>query len=217
MVLDNPCSLKNGVMAQTVIGIFENDTQANAAAERLKAEGFSSENVNISLQEETAGRGDVSDEKNTLDSKIGKYFRGVFENTNDALRYAAVAQQGAVVSLHTDTYDDAIRAANLMDAYGAINVDERSVMLEDSLTREDRTSGHKRSDDTPQVKSFPGIAENERPSGFQTERTVISRPAGENIRVHSRIVDRTTRGEGTVREEHLWIEPDENNSKEKTS
>jgi hypothetical protein len=200
-------------MAQTVIGIFENNTQANAAAERLKAEGFSSENLNISLQEETAGRGDVSDEKNTLDSKIGKYFRGVFENTNDALRYAAVAQQGAVVSLHTDTYDDALRAANLMDAYGAINVDERSVMLEDSLTRQDRTGGYTRSEDTPEVKSFPGIAENERPSGFQTERTIISGSAGENIRVHSRIVDRTTRGEGTVREEHLWIEPGEKESK----
>lgn len=187
-------------MAQTVIGIFENDTQANAAVERLKAEGFSRESMNIYLQEETAGRGDVSDEKNTLDTKIGKYFRGVFENTNDALRYAAVAQQGAVVSLHTDTYGDALRAANFMDAYGAINVDERSVMLEDSLTREDRTGGYTRSDDTPQVKRFPGIAENERPSGFQTERTSLSGSAGDTIRVHSRIVDRTTGGEETVRE-----------------
>jgi hypothetical protein len=204
------------VMAQTVIGIFENDMQAKAAAERLKAEGFNSENLNISLQEETAGRGDITDEKNTLDSKIGKYFRGVFENTNDALRYAAVAQQGAVVSLHTDTYDEALRAANLMDAYGAINVDERSMMLEDSLTREDRTGGYTHSDDTPQVKTFPGIAENEKPSGFQTERTFLSDSAGNNIRVHSRIVDRTTRGEGTVREEHLWIEPQEKSSKDKT-
>jgi hypothetical protein len=67
------------------------------------------------------------------------------------------------------------------------------------------------------VKSFPGIAENERPSGVQTERTVISGAADDNIRVHSRIVDRTTRGEGTVREENLWIEPVEKSSKDKTS
>jgi hypothetical protein len=182
-------------MTQTVIGIFEDQPQAEAAVKALLALNFSKEDIDISLQDQVAGRGDVTDENNTLGSRIGNYFKSIFPDTNDALRYAAVAQQGIVVALHTESYEDAIKAADTMDQFGAINVDERARLLEDSWSRDERTYQNTRENrNEPSVKVFSGIAENTKTSeepGTIQEVTQTTRPDG--VRTQSRIIGRVER------------------------
>jgi hypothetical protein len=79
-----------------------------------------------------------------------------------------------------------------MDEFGAINVDERSRLLEDSWTRDERTGGYAKDDrNTPSVKVFSGIAENTKTSeepGTVQEVTHTTTPDG--IRLRSRILGR---------------------------
>lgn len=180
-------------MAQTVIGIFDYNTQAETAVEMLVAKGFNREKIDVSTQEQTAGRGDVTDEVNTLNSSIGRFFQRVFEDADQALKYAAVAQQGAVVAVQSDDYSESLKAADILDACGALNVDERSRMLEDSWTRDERTSGYSKKEDveTPEVKVFPGVGEHEQPTVIKTvESPAIQPEQRESVRIKSRIIER---------------------------
>jgi hypothetical protein len=192
-------------MTKTVIGIFETDDQAVAAAEALVSGNFKRESIDVAKQESLKGRGDVTDEKNTLDSGIGKFFRDIFPDTEIALRYAAVAQQGAMVVVQADNTEDAVRAADILDACGAINVDERARLLEDSWTRQDRTAGY----GNAEVKVFPGVGEydqtSETPADQQThieERFVST----EGVRIRSRIVEKPAGENVRIREEYREVE-----------
>jgi hypothetical protein len=190
-------------MTQTVIGIFETDTQAMAARDALVAQNFKYDNIDLATQNSLSGRGDVTDEKSTLDSKAGKFFRSIFRDTTVAMRYAAVAQQGAMVVVHVEDMNEAVAAADTLDICGAINVDERAKLLEDSMTRQDRTAGYQN-----EIKVFPGIAEHKK-SEIPDEGPHIGDRfiANENVRIRSRIVDRPAGPEVRVREEFLEVEP----------
>lgn len=129
-------------MAQTVIGIFNDMAEANAAVEKLVASDFNREYIDVSIPEKHQGRGDITDENATLESKTASYFSTIFKNEEDVLKFAAVAQQGVIVAVQTENYADATTAADILDTAGAINVDERAKILEDSLTRADRTNAY---------------------------------------------------------------------------
>jgi hypothetical protein len=180
---------KRRVMAQTVIGIFESNIAAYRGVDNLVSNNFNRDYINISVPEESRGRGDVSDEKNTLYSKMGKYFSKVLGDNNEALKYAAVAQQGVVVSVQTDTYAEAEKAAAILDEAGALNVDERASILEDSMTREDRLTG-KNTPESPEgwkgtassVDSRPDLPSGSRPQVNPRSR-IIERPAGNSREV----------------------------------
>ncbi|MBT1699197.1 hypothetical protein KK083_20035 [Fulvivirgaceae bacterium PWU4] len=177
-------------MSQTVIGIFESNSQAEAAAEMLTANGLSREKIDVSTPDATRGRGDVTDEKNTLDSSMGRYFQRIFADTDLAMKYAAVAQQGAVVAVQSDTWPDAEKIADILDRCGAINVDERARLLEDSWTRDDRTR-RSAGEDAPAVRTYPGVAEHEQPADSTLERSTTIQPQQrESLRLHSRIIER---------------------------
>jgi hypothetical protein len=163
-------------MAYTVIGIFEHQQQIDAAINQLMLNHFNSENIHISKKEEMQGRGDATDENGTLGSKAGAYFKNIFPDEKTAFQYAVVAQQATVLTLHTDTWDDAVRAADILDGCGALNVRERSRMLEDGMTRDERMHGT-----GPEIRLYPGLNEynkdatpsqlaNERVTNFNTTR-----------------------------------------------
>ena len=210
---------KHEIMEQIVIGIFDTSSQAEAAVETLVAANFSIDNMDVSDQTALRERGDVTDQ-NTLNSSIGRFFTDIFNNSNDALRYAAVAQQGIVVAIQVNDYDEAVRAADILDQCGAINVDERARTLEDSWTREDRTSGYAQNRTGPSVKVYPGIAEYnnnfEKPDddlAHSEQRTVETN----NIRMQSRIIERSAGDSTRVREEETTTQhrPAHSNDEEK--
>jgi hypothetical protein len=199
-------------MGQTVIGIFDTSMEVQRVVEELVAHNFNRENINVSIQEEQ-GRGDITDENNTLGSKTAAYFRTIFDSEEEVLRYTAVAQQGVIVAVQTEIYENAVRAADILNSLGAINVNERARTLEDSMTREDRTGGYNTNEHI-QVKAFPGIAEHDKPSGMIMEKSSMSDERVGGVKMHSRIVERTIPGVGVAREEIRWAEPEIRNQKE---
>ena len=194
-------------MAQTVIGIFQKNAEAQDAFARLVAQGFDRANINMAVPDPDESRGDATDEKNTMGSKIGNFFRSIFADTDEALRYAAVAQRGVTMAVHAETYEEAERIADILDACGALNIDESARVLEDSMTREDRKYNLKQGDDE---LNTPAPDFNTRTSSniaADSEREVPEdKRAKPVVRLRTRIVETPIGSNVRLREEQIWLE-----------
>lgn len=143
-------------MSQTVIGIFDDASEAQKAIEQLQSSGISRDRVDISRGgSESHGKpssgsvnlvsGSERDENSvrrtsedrTVDregrntNQITDFFNNLFggkdNNNDDADRYSHVAQRSnTIVTVHTQSAEEAERAADIMDDCGAVDVNERA-------------------------------------------------------------------------------------------
>lgn len=248
-------------MQQTVIGFFNSADDAQRAAERLKSNGFSESEIDLTTSHtdtswgnsgssQSSGTGetyilgdqatasyssdgttnrtpyDVSNESGEYrnDSRldedrirsredndsggfgdsIGRFFRNLFDNDDEAERYASVGRKTAIVSVYTTTGDEAMRAADIMDECGAVDVDERMRDFGGAESRgmsttpdagfEDRNITGDRTSD----QSIPVIEENINVGKRQVETGAV--------RLRSRIIERPVEQTLRLREEHIRVE-----------
>ena len=163
---------------QTVIGLFDNAHDAQKAADHLKSNGFTDDNVDLTIRNSdssgssyaTGAMGSNSTSRDTISGtmpdndlrtsddtsytrddystgrsidadrdydkrdndesfgdKVSRFFRNLFGSDDDeqARRYSHVANKtGCLVTVYAQSSDEAERAADILDEYGAINVDE---------------------------------------------------------------------------------------------
>lgn len=188
-------------MRQTVVGIFDDSNAARNAVQRLTDSGFLLDDIDISSQEDM--RTDSSDMSRTdrsdegFGEKVSRFFRNLFDDEEDAERYSSIARSGSIVSVFTNTREDAERAAEILDEYGAINVDERanarlSAGAEGSADRI-RTDV----EETPN-RSIPIIEEDLQVGKREVERG--------GMRLRSRIIDRPVEETLRLRQERVTVE-----------
>ncbi len=141
-------------MSVTVIGVFDNATEAQAAVENLVREGFSRTSIDVSTATEgthasghTATTGynadgtlipdrhantsgtmteEVVDDVKDTGSSIGNFFSSLFGGGDDADRYTTVGDRSSIVTVHAQNEDEAERAADVLDDSGAVDVNERA-------------------------------------------------------------------------------------------
>lgn len=102
-------------MTQTIVGIFDDPSDAQDAVQQLLVHGFSRADIDISMQKS---------EQN--DKKLGNFFTSLF-GKEEARSYAEAARQsGAIVTVHADSPNQAERAANILDEAGALDMDEQA-------------------------------------------------------------------------------------------
>jgi uncharacterized protein (TIGR02271 family) len=130
---------------QTVIGVFDSASDAQNAVDQLISNGFSRDSIDISASRsgDTTGSGDlvpdrhvntsgtrteeVVDDTKDVGSGIGDFFSNLFgSDSDDTRKYSDVANRGTIVTVHAQSEDEAERAADLLDEYGAVDVDERA-------------------------------------------------------------------------------------------
>jgi len=110
-------------MTQTVVGIFKTTSEAQAAVNQLLANGFTSQNVDISSGSSTSTSNVSSTDEH--ESGIKKFFRELFGGDNDETdRYTNAGKRGSIVTVHANSTEEANRAMSLLDEYGAVDVDE---------------------------------------------------------------------------------------------
>ncbi len=136
-------------MAHTVIGVFDNATEAQQAVDQLVSAGFSRSSIDLSAQtgdytsnaDSTSNDGSIVPDRhrntsgtyaeeavdNTKDvgSSIGDFFSSLFGGSDDADRYSRVGDRSSIVTVHAQSDDEAERAADILDDNGAVDVDER--------------------------------------------------------------------------------------------
>jgi len=130
-------------MAQTVIGIFNNSTEAQKAVQELVSEGISRDRIDVSNNNSgssysssasTSGSNSSyssSDNYRTSEheeSGIARFFKNLFgDDDDDATKYSTVASRAqSIVTVHAQSSDEAERVADILDDNGAVDVDEHA-------------------------------------------------------------------------------------------
>ncbi|MBW3544745.1 MAG: YsnF/AvaK domain-containing protein [Bacteroidetes bacterium] len=181
-------------MKQTVIGIYDNRDKAKQAEQDLLRSGFDKNQVDISSS--AAGAADIQD-NDRHSSFFGSLFGG---NDEEARRHAEVAQRGTVVTVHTQSMNDAERAAAILDKFGTIDVDDASFTRRSGA----ETATGKTTDRTSDIgrntgdKNIPIIEENLEIGKREVETG--------GARLRSRIVERPIEEHMRLREEHISID-----------
>ena len=96
----------------TVIGIFENAELADEASSYLLANEFESENIDV----HTSGSDAAGQER------VGDFFNHIYADEKRAEHYASLGRQGTVVTVHAVSAREAQEAVDVLNNYGAIDV-----------------------------------------------------------------------------------------------
>jgi hypothetical protein len=110
----------------TVIGIFENEGLAEEASSYLLGNDFTSENIDIHTN------GDQVSERD----RIGDFFSHLFDDEKQAAHYASLGRNASIVTIHAISPREAQEAVDVLNNYGAMDVDasdnssSRSQMIE---------------------------------------------------------------------------------------
>lgn len=161
--------------AQTVIGVFDNGFEAQNAIGQLKGNGFSEDQIDLSVRDNMDT--DTSDD----DRGISNFFSNLMDDDNDkASHYTEVAKRGSVVTVHASSSEEAQRAARILDQYGAIDIDERYKQYHSGDT------GTSSKESIPIIEEELQVGKREVETGKVSIRSrIIEKPVEESIRLRS--------------------------------
>lgn len=148
-------------MALTVIGVFDNASEAQQAVEALVSDGFSRSSIDLSATQSGSSTSttdgnlvqdrhhntsgtyaeEVVDDTKDVGSGIGNFFSSLFGGSDDSDRYSRVAERSSLVTVHAQSEDEAERAADILDDNGAVDVNERDAQYGGMSTGANATTG----------------------------------------------------------------------------
>lgn len=181
-------------MGQTVIGIFDNQMQAQQAVEALRESGISRDRIDISssnTSRDGASREQNDDDDSGFGESVGRFFKSLFSDDDEVNKYSTVARRGTIVSVHSEDTDEATLAARILDTSGAVDVDDRFVNsgLQAGYDRDnsDRASGDTTS--IPVVEERLNVGKREEEVGAVRIRSrIIEKPVEETLRLREQTV-----------------------------
>jgi len=179
-------------MAQTVVGLFKNETDAQTAIDRLQQAGISRDQVDLSRGSNRTQS--TSSDRDSDDNGITRFFKSLFgSDSDDADRYSKMSNSGySVVTVHAQSNDAAERAADILDNCGAANVDENARGY--ASNRQGISSDRNRNEDA----TIERVEENLEVGKREVE--------GEGVRVRSRIIEKPVEENIRLREEHVRVD-----------
>ena len=196
-------------MAQTVVGIFDNASEAQQAVEHLISNGFSRSNVDISAATGSGASGsdalipdrhtntsgtrteEVVDDTKDVGDSIGNFFSSLFGSDDDdnTRKYSTVGSKSTIVTVHAQSDDEAERAASILDDNGAVDVDERAAQYGYTSTGMTDTT-RPMTTNTDDQQTIKVIQENlevgkreVETGGVRVRSRIVSRPVEESVRL----------------------------------
>lgn len=119
--------------SHTVIGIFDSDFAAQDAVDALINNGFDRGEIDVRNRRDVNGHPvSKSELEHRQDQKhesgLTAFFKTIFGDKDDDAdkHYRLVVEGGSVVTVYSKTGEEAMRAADILDDFGAIDVDERT-------------------------------------------------------------------------------------------
>ncbi|MGY2131607.1 YsnF/AvaK domain-containing protein [Hymenobacter sp. HD11105] len=206
-------------MAHTVIGVFNTAADAQRAVQQLESNGFQRDYVDVAPYEGGAAGGSSYGSTNTSTNttgtraeaavdnagdSIGNFFSNLFggDDDNTAHNYSNVVRSGkSLVTVHAQSASEAERARDLLDEYGAVDVDEMASQYGSSNTGNAYAGTTGAQTDTTQTGETGSVKvmEENLQVGKRVEQTG-------GVRVRSRIVERPVEEHLRLREEHVRVE-----------
>ncbi len=150
--------------------------------------------------------GDYGDNRNddSFGDKVSRFFKNLFgDNDDDADRYSTVANKtGCVVTVHAQSEEEAERAADILDEYGAVDVNERAAAYgysgKTSGSSSERTDYDRANSDVDESDTLNVIKEDVQIGKREVETG--------GVRLRSRIVERPVEEKIRLREEKVTVE-----------
>jgi uncharacterized protein (TIGR02271 family) len=130
-------------MQHTLIAVFDNHNDAVSAKNELLSSGFSSSDVRLSHGDETLPGGSMSDTGGSaasstasstdnepgIGTSIKNFFSDIFgtDDSPHSTKYSAAVERGNhVLRVNTDSEPEVERAADIVERFGPIDIDEQS-------------------------------------------------------------------------------------------
>ncbi|PVY37953.1 YsnF/AvaK domain-containing protein [Pontibacter virosus] len=195
---------------QTVIGIFKEGIDAQAAVQKLEStHHIGRDKVDIAnpasasakhVGSSTTDR-DRDRDRDRDNDNVSGFFGSLFGKNDDASKHTQAARKGWVVTVHADSRQEAERAAEVLDSCGAVDVDEHTTQgnPQAGMNRPPQGTAQTRTGQTGDTNQTIPIME---------ERMNVGKREVERggVRMRSRIVERPVEEHLRLREEHLDIE-----------
>ena len=183
-------------MAQTVVGLFNSASEAQQAVQQLTSAGFVRDNVDLSAQQQAAAA--TSTAATTVgkaEDGVGNFFSNLFggDDNDDAKAYTSVARSGSsVVTVHAATADEAERARDILDQYGAIDVHEEAANKGYGMTG---------------AQGYAAPAEGTQKLNIIEENLQVGKRVEQTggARIRTRIIERPVEESVRLREEHVNV------------
>ncbi len=171
-------------MLQTVIGIFEHAHEAQEAKAYLLANGFESTNVDLSSGHSNL-TGVQSGEDEGTGNRISGFFKNIFDDEDESASYIQAAGKGTTVTVHARSEQESQQAAQVLDNFGALDINE--------FAEKQRTAN------TGDTTGSISVIQEDLLVGKKEVETG-------GVRLRSRIVERQVEETIRLREEHVHIE-----------
>lgn len=183
-------------MNQSVVAVFENRAEAEAAHKQLVTSGFPIDRVELVLGTDAGpspGARPVTDRPQETETGVGGFFRSMFGMDDERPAYyeEAAVRGHATLIVHADTEAEAQRARSILEACNVIDIDERARAWRGDA--QGRQSGTALDDDA----TLPVVEENLRVGKREVE--------GGRVRVYTRVLERPVEESVRLREERARV------------
>jgi uncharacterized protein (TIGR02271 family) len=172
---------------QTIVGVFDAYTTAQQASNELTMAGIPAGSIHIESETKTLGAGAGEPAHAVHQGGFSGWISRLFgeDDQNESGYYSEAIERGHAVLSATVPASQVESAANILNRYGAIDVDEHT---------ERQTAGA----DISGKPSLPVIEEE-----LQLSKRAVKRGG---VRVYSRVVDEPVEEKINLREEHVRVE-----------
>jgi stress response protein YsnF len=185
------------VMAQTVIGIFNERDEAREAVQELTRNGFTQSDVDVSNEGILTDDASEREEDDTFGERVERFFRNLFDDDDESNRYTTAARSRFIVTVTARSSEEAMLASRILDEEGAIDVDEDREAIGSkersaSLDTSDRTTADAGRRSIPVVEEDLNVGKREVETG--------------RVRVRSRIIEKPVEQTLRLRQERVRVE-----------
>lgn len=190
----------------TVVAVFKNNSDAQAAAEDLKSNGFDTEDIYISSEGArapgAAAETGYSENRPVTHQEGGikGWFKSIFgsEEDEDRYRYENAVTGGKILLSVETTEEDIDEVADILNRHSPVDVHETAVSTGQPPTTGSYTETRSGDRQANRAESFPVVEEELRVG----KRSVLRG----GVRVYSRIVEQPVEESVRLREEKVRVE-----------
>jgi len=198
-------------MTHTIVGLFDNRSDAQAAMQDLIAGGFIKDDIDLSNRS-TAGSGSdndrtartsassVSTSNDGIGDQISNFFNSLFGDDNEtATNYTnAASDADAILTVQVDSDERARQAQEILDRHNSMDVDEHSSQYSQQSGFADTSMNKgKTRNNADNMQTIPVVEENMNVSKREVERG--------STHIRSRIIEKPVEAKVRLREEHVVV------------
>ena len=203
--------------ARSVVGVYDEYADAQAAVQALAADGFPRSNILLSPESEAADTTATASGEKKDSGGIGGFFRSLFgsDQSEHHETYAESVRRGSyVLTVEARDDDEADRASEIMNRFNPVDIEERaSHWKQQGWSRYDESAPRYTEDQIRQERSAyqqartTGMTDQTRIPVVEEELKVGKRDVQRGgVRVFQRMTQKPVHEQVQLREEHVSVE-----------